>query len=227
MTPPHPRAHSKSRHPELVEGSPQYHMVMLRLAASAAAAQHDVILESLPTPYPLLGRGHALGAAPPPRGHVRGRVTLRTWYPDKSSAPPPKGGGAEGSERTCKPGSVERGHLSTPTVTDRLQRYSRTFSGGQPYVKKSQTCIGRGLHGTGRYRPVGELLPRLSILTSSKQISLPALRSRKERSSFDCFSSSQKSCFAIFFGSPAKSRKAKKSHEAVYFCCTFLGVTPT
>ncbi len=70
--------------------------------------------------------------------------------------------GCLGSERACKPGSVERGHLSTPAVTDRLKRYSRTFSGGQPYVKRSQTCIGRGLHGTGRYRPVGELLPRLS-----------------------------------------------------------------
>ncbi len=64
--------------------------------------------------------------------------------------------------RTCKPGSVERGHLSTPTVTDRLQRCLRSSPGGQPYAGRTQTCIGRGLHGTGRYRPVGELLPRLS-----------------------------------------------------------------
>ncbi len=68
--------------------------------------------------------------------------------------------------RTCKPGSVWRGHLSRPTVTDRLERYSRISPGGQPYVERSQTCIGRGLHGTGRYRPVGELLPRLSTLSA-------------------------------------------------------------
>ena len=74
---------------------------------------------------------------------------------------------AKQSERTYKPGSVVRSHLSTPTVADRLKRYSRLYSDGQPYMNKAQTCIGRGLHGTGRYRPVGELLPRLSILTAN------------------------------------------------------------
>ena len=78
--------------------------------------------------------------------------------------PPRVAGGVLGYERACKPGSVERGHLSTPAVTGRLQRYSRTSSGGQPYVKRPQTCIGRGLHGTACYQAVGELLPRLSIL---------------------------------------------------------------
>ena len=34
--------------------------------------------------------------------------------------------------RAYKPGSVERGHLSTPAVTDGLQRYSRLCSDGQP-----------------------------------------------------------------------------------------------
>ena len=72
------------------------------------------------------------------------------------------------SRRTCKPGSVERGHLSTLIVTDKFKRYSRLHSGGQPCVNTAQPCIGRGLHGTGRYRPVGELLPRLSILTAVK-----------------------------------------------------------
>ncbi len=38
----------------------------------------------------------------------------------------------ETSRRTCKPGSVERGHLSTLTVADKLKRYSRLYSGGQP-----------------------------------------------------------------------------------------------
>ena len=65
----------------------------------------------------------------------------------------------------CKPSSVVYGHLSTPAVTDGLQRYSRIFPDGQPCVGISQSCIGRGLHGSGRYRPDGELLPRLSILT--------------------------------------------------------------
>ena len=36
------------------------------------------------------------------------------------------------SRRTCKPGSVERGHLSTRTVAGALQRCSRLYSGGQP-----------------------------------------------------------------------------------------------
>ena len=36
------------------------------------------------------------------------------------------------SRRTCKPGSVERGHLSTLTVADKLKRYLRLYSGGQP-----------------------------------------------------------------------------------------------
>ena len=70
------------------------------------------------------------------------------------------------SRRTCKPGSVERGHLSTLIVTDKFKRYSRLHSGGQPCVNTAQPCIGRGLHGTGRYRPVGELLPRLSTLAA-------------------------------------------------------------
>ena len=34
--------------------------------------------------------------------------------------------------RACKPGSVERGHLSTPAVTGGLKRYSRLCSDGQP-----------------------------------------------------------------------------------------------
>ena len=72
--------------------------------------------------------------------------------------------------QACKPGSVERGHLSRLTVTDKLKRYSRLRSDGQPYVNEAQTCIGRGLHGTGRYRPVGELLPRLSILTAKAAV---------------------------------------------------------
>ena len=36
------------------------------------------------------------------------------------------------SRRTCKPGSVERGHLSRRIVADTLKRCSRRYSGGQP-----------------------------------------------------------------------------------------------
>ena len=36
---------------------------------------------------------------------------------------------------------------------------------GQPYVADTQSCSEWGLHGIPRYRGIGELLPRLSILT--------------------------------------------------------------
>ena len=38
-------------------------------------------------------------------------------------------------------------------------------SDGQPYLTDTQSCSGWGLHGIPRYRSIGELLPRLSILT--------------------------------------------------------------
>ena len=36
---------------------------------------------------------------------------------------------------------------------------------GQPYMADTQSCSEWGLHGILRYRSIGELLPRLSILT--------------------------------------------------------------
>ena len=36
---------------------------------------------------------------------------------------------------------------------------------GQPYMADTQSCSEWGLHGILRYRNIGELLPRLSILT--------------------------------------------------------------
>ena len=68
-------------------------------------------------------------------------------------------------ESVCKPSSVVYGHLSRLTVADKLKRYSRNLSDGQPYVTDFQSCNGWGLHGILRYRNIGELLPRLSILT--------------------------------------------------------------
>ena len=62
------------------------------------------------------------------------------------------------------------GHLSRLTVTDKLKRYSRYPSGGQPYVTNTQSCSKWGLHGILRYRNIGELLPRLSILTNRQPI---------------------------------------------------------
>ena len=39
-------------------------------------------------------------------------------------------------------------------------------SDGQPYVTITQSCSGWGLHGIPCYQDIGELLPRLSILTT-------------------------------------------------------------
>ena len=55
----------------------------------------------------------------------------------------------------------------------RAQALFTALLGRAAHKNRAQTCIGRGLHGTGRYRPVGELLPRLSILTAPRR----ALRS--------------------------------------------------
>ena len=68
-------------------------------------------------------------------------------------------------EFVCKPSSVVYGHLSRLTVADKLKRYSRCPSGGQPYVTGTQSCSKWGLHGIPCYQGIGELLPRLFILT--------------------------------------------------------------
>ena len=70
-----------------------------------------------------------------------------------------------GPRLICKPSSVVYGHLSRRIVTDALQRYLRFMPDEQPCMAKTQSCTGRGLHGTPRCRGVGELLPPLSILT--------------------------------------------------------------
>ena len=62
------------------------------------------------------------------------------------------------------------GHLSRLIVTDKLKRYSRFSSDGPPYTAKTQSCNGWGLHGTPCHQSVGELLPRLSILTEILQL---------------------------------------------------------
>ena len=58
------------------------------------------------------------------------------------------------------------GHLSRLIVADKLKRYSRYSSGGQPYVTSTQSCSKWGLHGIPCYQSIGELLPRLFILTA-------------------------------------------------------------
>ena len=68
-------------------------------------------------------------------------------------------------ESVDKPSSVVYNHLSRLAVADKLKRYSQRSSDGQPYVTNAQSCSGWGLHGIPRYRGIGELLPRLSILT--------------------------------------------------------------
>ena len=57
------------------------------------------------------------------------------------------------------------GHLSRLTVTDKLKRCSRYSVGRTALLTDTQSCSGWGLHGILCYHNIGELLPRLSILT--------------------------------------------------------------
>ena len=79
-------------------------------------------------------------------------------------------------EFICKPSSVVYGHLSRFAVADKFKRYSRRSSGGQPCTTIAQSCSGWGLHGTPRYRDVGEPLPRLSTLTTTSACAKKSLR---------------------------------------------------
>ena len=74
----------------------------------------------------------------------------------------------------------------------------------------------------GRFHtPSGELLPRLSILTSSAQAPYPSPRRIGQR---------QGSFISLCLLSPQSQRAALRGPrcgaEAVYFCCTFPGVAP-
>ena len=62
------------------------------------------------------------------------------------------------------------GHLSRLTVTDKLKRYSRCSVGRTALLTDTQSCSEWGLHGTPCYQSVGELLPRLSILTANRHL---------------------------------------------------------
>ena len=57
------------------------------------------------------------------------------------------------------------GHLSRLTVTDKLERCSRYSVGRTALLTETQSCSEWGLHGILCYHNIGELLPRLSILT--------------------------------------------------------------
>ena len=89
-----------------------------------------------------------------------------------------------GSQRrvsqACKPSSVVDGHLSRPTVTGRLQRLPGSAAGHRIFPSILHQV---GFASRTSRQAAGELLPRLSILTSQR--------------------------------------------DAVYFCCTFLGVAST
>ena len=61
------------------------------------------------------------------------------------------------------------GHLSRLTVTDKLKRYSRYSVGRTALLTDTQSCSEWGLHGILCYHNIGELLPRLSILTANGQ----------------------------------------------------------
>ena len=70
-------------------------------------------------------------------------------------------------EFACKPSSVVYGHLSRLAVADKLKRYSRCSVGRTALLTDTQSCNGWGLHGIPCYQDIGELLPRLSILTAN------------------------------------------------------------
>ena len=72
-------------------------------------------------------------------------------------------------ESVCKPSSVVYGHLSRLTVTDKLKRCSRYSVGRTALLTETQSCSEWGLHGILCYHNIGELLPRLSILTANGQ----------------------------------------------------------
>ena len=61
------------------------------------------------------------------------------------------------------------GHLSRLTVTNKLKRYSRYSVGRTALLTDTQSCSGWGLHGILCYHNIGELLPRLSILTTNRR----------------------------------------------------------
>ena len=72
-------------------------------------------------------------------------------------------------ESVYKPSSVVYGHLSRLTVTDKLKRCSRYSVGRTALLTETQSCSEWGLHGILCYHNIGELLPRLSILTVSRR----------------------------------------------------------
>ena len=90
----------------------------------------------------------------------------------------PRFSGGAFYDRVCKPGSVIDSHLSRRTVAGALQPPSRKQPG--------KPCFLCGVapdrvYSNGRFHtPLGELLPRLSILTSSAQTSYPSPRRNRQ-----------------------------------------------
>ena len=90
----------------------------------------------------------------------------------------PRFSGGAFYDRVCKPGSVIDSHLSRRTVAGALQPPSRKQPG--------KPCFLCGVapdrvYSNGRFHtPLGELLPRLSILTSSAQTSYPSPRRKRQ-----------------------------------------------
>ena len=89
--------------------------------------------------------------------------------PAKKQEKKPLSGQIKGFESVCKPSSVVYGHLSRLTVADKLKRYSRYSVGRTALLTETQSCSEWGLHGILCYHNIGELLPRLSILTASRR----------------------------------------------------------
>ena len=72
------------------------------------------------------------------------------------------------------------GHLSRLIVTDKLKRYSRRSVGRTALLTEAQSCSEWGLHGIPCYHDIGELLPRLSILTANGQLKKSAFKAKRQ-----------------------------------------------
>jgi len=88
--------------------------------------------------------------------------------------------GSVSSNRVCKPGSVLDSHLSCRAVADTLHATSPETAG--PANVSSTVLLRIEFTASVSFQPTGELLPRLSILTSPGEVPRVPRRSAAARS---------------------------------------------
>ena len=131
------------------------------------------------------------------------------------------GGALSGCEQNCKPGSVFDSHLSSRVVADAIKP-PRERS-GQPVCSHTGVAPNRVYSDGYFYAPSGELLPRLSTLTSSPQTSYPSLRRKWHSSLIPLLLLFRKEPFRwVLSGDTGETEEYEVcDDEAVYLCCTF------